>query len=147
MNFTNTLAAQIYNALINDPTYVESVKSKFVITGYVGDCDLTGKLRPGAKVYAFVGNGCGITWLTFDGRSKKAKEVNEIIHEVRRACDRYLYGQFDDEAINYFQSIGSPVMAVLQQDQEIQQEFYSRVVAYCKQVLGIKKIGYRSVLD
>lgn len=141
------LANRLFDYIISDPTYVEDVKKNFKITGYVYSADLLGNQIPGTPKYAFVGNGCGITYLKFDKRSRKAIELDVVVREVRRECENFLYHTFTDDEIDYFQKIGSPVMAVLQQDQVIQQEFYSRVVKFAKDILGVQKISYVSMLD
>lgn len=143
MNFTNDLSRDVFNYLINDKSLIDEILAVFKIEGTV-----VFEFAGTKKNYGFIGNGCGITYLTYDGRSRKAKEFDELVFEIKRKVHDYIYeNHFTEEQYKYFENFGCPVMAVLQQDQQIQIAIYSRLVKYAKEVLGIKKIGYRSILD
>ena len=144
MNFSNQLSKDIFNYLISDNEYISNVRSVFKIESSV----IFDSPNGSRKSYGFIGNGCGITYLVIDGRSRKSKELENLCFEIRRNVNEYIHDNiFNEKEKEYFANFGCPVMAVLQQDQQIQIEFYSRLVKYAKEVMGIKKIGYRSVLD
>ena len=143
MTFTNDLSRDVFNYLINDKSLIDEILAVFGIEGAV-TLEICGR----KKTYGFIGCGCGITYLTYDGRSRKAKEFDELRFEIKRNVHDYIYeNHFTKEQHEYFENFGCPVMAVLQQDQQIQIAIHSRLVKYAKEVLGIKKIGYRSILD
>ena len=132
---------------IATPEYFKEVKSNCVVTGYVESTDLLGNRIPDTPRYAFVGHGCGITYLKYDGRSKKAKAYEEIVRSVRRRVETWLCNQFTNDEREYFKSIGCPLEAVIWQDQEIQCLFFSKAVEFGVNELGIKSLTYHSVLD
>lgn len=142
MEFMNTLSKDCFDYIISDPLFVPNIKHVFgiesaVVSGFGGD----------KKVYGFIGHGCGITYLKLDMRSKKAIDLDEVKYNVIHNLHVYLVNSFTDEQKAYYMEMGCPVMAVLQQDQQIQIEIYSRIVKFAKEVMGIKNISYVSVLD
>ena len=142
MVFMNDLSRECFKYIISDENFLPSVKEVFgiesaVVSEYGGD----------KKVYGFIGHGCGITYLKLDRRSKKAIDLDEVKYNVIHNLHVYLVNSFTDEQKAYYMEMGCPVMAVLQQDQQIQIEIYSRIVKFAKEVMGIKNISYVSVLD
>lgn len=130
----------LFNYIINDDDFKTNVLKQFKYESAV--------VMNGKQVGKFIGNGCGITYLKIDKRSKKSIELDNIVHALRRKVNNHIYNEwFADEQKTYFQLIGCPVMAVLQQDQQIQIEFYKRVIQYAKDILKIKNISYISNLD
>ena len=99
------------------------------------------------EVYSFVGYGCGITHIKYDRRCKGTLELDEIEYNVINNLHEYLVRTFTNKEKAYYLKIGNPVMAVLMQDQQIQIEIYSRIIKFAKEVMGIKRISYVSVLD
>ena len=73
--------------------------------------------------------------------------MDEIEYNVINNLHEYLVRTFTNKEKAYYLKIGNPVMAVLMQDQQIQIEIYSRIVKFAKEVMGIKRISYVSVLD
>lgn len=142
MEFMNALSKDCFDYIISDTSFVPNIKYVFGIESSV--VSMSGDE---CKVYGFIGNGCGITWLNIDRRSKKAIELDAVKYEVIANLHEYLINTFTDGQKEYYMKFGCPVMAVLQQDQEIQKEIYSRIVKYAKEVMGIKNISYTSVLD
>lgn len=139
-NLINDLFAYI----VNNSEFKETVLKQFGIESCVVGNDLNGK----QKVYGFVGLGCGITYLKIDRRSKKSIILKDIVYNLRHKVNRYIYDNwFTTEQHKHFEDFGCPIMAVLQQDQQIQIEFYHLVIKYAKEVMGIKKISYISNLD
>lgn len=138
-----TLMDNLFNYVINDPEFKKEVLSQFGIQSTV-EMTIGGK----TKSYGFIGCGCGITYLKIDKRSKKSVLLDNVVSQVRRRVNNYIYENwFSDSAKIKFEQMGCPVMAVLQQDQQCQIEFYHLVVKYAKEVMGIKKITYISNLD
>lgn len=138
-----TLMDNLFNYVINDTEFKKEVLSQFGIQSTV-EMTIGGK----TKSYGFIGCGCGITYLKIDKRSKKSVLLDNVVSQVRRRVNNYIYENwFSDDAKLKFEQMGCPVMAVLQQDQQCQIEFYHLVVKYAKEVMGIKKITYISNLD
>lgn len=138
-----TLMDNLFNYVINDTEFKKEVLSQFGIQSTV-EMTIGGK----TKSYGFIGCGCGITYLKIDKRSKKSVLLDNVVSQVRRRVNNYIYENwFSDDAKLKFEQMGCPVMAVLQQDQQCQIEFYHLVVKYAKEVMGIKKITYVSNLD
>ena len=142
MEFINDLSKECFNYIISDKDFLPNVKKVFGI-----ESEVVSDFGDDNKVYKFIGNGCGITYLKFDRRSKKAIELDDILYSVVNNLHAYLVNSFTDKEKAYYLKIGNPVMAVLMQDQQIQIEIYSRIVKFAKEVMGIKNISYVSVLD
>ena len=142
MEFMNDLSRECFNYIISDENFLPNVKKVFGI-----ESDIVSEFGDDKKTYKFIGNGCGITYLKLDRRSKKAIDLDEIEYNVINNLHEYIVNSFTDEEKAYFLKIGNPVMAVLMQDQQIQIEIYSRIVKFAKEVMGIKNISYVSVLD
>lgn len=142
MEFINDLSKECFNYIISDKDFLPNVKKVFGI-----ESEVVSDFGNDNKVYKFIGNGCGITYLKFDRRSKKAIELDDILYNIINNLHAYLVNSFTDKEKAYYLKIGNPVMAVLMQDQQIQIEIYSRIVKFAKEVMGIKNISYVSVLD
>ena len=146
---TKTVKELLYNFLKKDNTLVEGCMETFKHHGIVYDEPLMApKDYVPSKVYAFIGMGCGGAYLTGDGRSKDYKILDEIYRDVvRKLKCEMIEEKFTEEEKKYYEEIGCPLLAIFQQDENIQVQFVSRVVKFGKEVLGIKKIGYRSYVD
>ena len=142
MEFINDLSKECFNYIISDKDFLPNVKKVFGI-----ESEVVSDFGDDNKVYKFIGNGCGITYLKFDRRSKKAIELDDILYNIINNLHAYLVNSFTDKEKAYYLKIGNPVMAVLMQDQQIQIEIYSRIIKFAKEVMGIKRISYVSVLD
>lgn len=142
MEFINDLSKECFNYIISDKDFLPNVKKVFGI-----ESEVVSDFGDDNKVYKFIGNGCGITYLKFDRRSKKVIELDDILYNIINNLHAYLVNSFTDKEKAYYLKIGNPVMAVLMQDQQIQIEIYSRIVKFAKEVMGIKNISYVSVLD
>ena len=142
MEFMNDLSRECFNYIISDENFLPNIKKVFGI-----ESDIVSDFGDDKKTYKFIGNGCGITYLMDDRRLKKTRELKEIEYNVINNLHEYIVNSFTDEEKAYFLNIGSPIMAVLMQDQQIQIEIYSRIVKFAKEVMGIKNISYISVRD
>ena len=138
----NDLAKECFNYIVSDENFLPNVKKVFGIESAV-----VSDLGDDKEVYSFVGYGCGITYLKYDRRYKGVLELDEIEYNVINNLHEYLVRTFTNKEKAYYLKIGNPVMAVLMQDQQIQIEIYSRIVKFAKEVMGIKRISYVSVLD
>ena len=142
MEFMNDLSRECFNYIISDENFLPNIKKVFGI-----ESDIVSDFGDDKKIYKFIGNGCGITYLMDDRRFKKTRELKEIEYNVINNLHEYIVNSFTDEEKAYFLKIGNPIMAVLMQDQQIQIEIYSRIVKFAKEVMGIKNISYISVRD
>ena len=141
------LKYEIYKYVIEDIDFVPAVKKSFVVTGQVQSVDMYGNKESRSKTFAFVGYGCGITYLENRGTSKKADKYIAIANEAERDIEEYIYDQFTQVEKDYFKSIGNPVQAVISQDSRVQIAIYSRLARFAHEKLGLNKICYHSVLD
>lgn len=106
----------------------------------------TSMVKDDGKRYRFFGFGCAFVWIEFDKRSKKAKQIDEMgrkLHLSDTFTKAYL-SHFPKKMIDYYQSIGSPLLALYSQDISIQQAYYANVLKFM-QSKGVKKawVNYR----
>ena len=90
------------------------------------------------KRFAFVGCGCGITWLKYRKSNKRAEKIeiaackfreNEVLEMLLKKLPKKIY--------NNLKNIGCPFEAVWYQMQNLQIEYYSLVVQFAE-TKGIK---------
>jgi len=98
------------------------------------------------KKYAFVGVGCGITYLEFRKNNKKAQEINETANRFHMdGAMKMFLNKFNKTEYEYFKNIGNPLEALWSQDQGMQQSYYHMVVEFAKSK-GVKMV-MKSFLD
>lgn len=98
------------------------------------------------KKYAFVGVGCGITYLEYRKNNKKAQEINAAANKFHLDGALKLFlSKFNDTEYEYFKNIGNPLEALWCQDQGMQQSYYRMVTEFAESK-GVK-MTMRSVLD
>ena len=82
------------------------------------------------KRFAFVGCGCGITWLKYR-KSKRAEEIDKAAHKFRgEEVMNMLIKKLPKKDYNYLKKIGCPFEAVWFQMQNLQTKYYSLVVKF-----------------
>ena len=85
------------------------------------------------KRYAFVGCGCGITWLKYRKNNKKAEEIDEAARKFRgEEVMNMLIKKLPKKDYNYLKKIGCPFEAVWYQMQNLQTKYYSLVVKFAE---------------
>ena len=85
------------------------------------------------KRYAFVGCGCGITWLTYRKNNKKAEEIDKAARKFRgEEVLKMLVKKLPKKDYNYLKKIGCPFEAVWYQMQNLQTKYYSLVVKFAE---------------
>lgn len=83
--------------------------------------------------WAFVGCGCGITWLTYRKNNKKAKEIDEAARKYRgEEILNLLVKKMPKKDYNYLKSIGCPFEAIWYQMQNLQCKYYYFVQKFAK---------------
>ena len=98
------------------------------------------------KRFAFVGCGCGITWLKYNKNNKKAEEIVEAARKFRNnEVIGMLIKKLPKKDYNYLENIGCPFEAVWAQMQNLQITYYSFVCRFAE-TKGIK-IDYESRID
>lgn len=103
----------------------ESLKIRSVIED---DPDFTDK----PKKYAFIGVGCGITYPKYH-KSKGMESLMNAAHNYRRNEIKNLFiKQFTDKERKYYKTIGCPLEAIWEQDQQIQQGYWYVVKRFCE---------------
>ena len=96
--------------------------------------------------YAFVGVGCGITYLTFRKNNSKAIEINKAANNFHNNEIMKLFiSKFSKKEYDYYMKIGNPLEALWSQYQGMQQAYYSIVVEFAKSK-GVK-MQMKSFLD
>lgn len=78
-----------------------------------------------AKTYAFFGGGCGITWFKYDGRSRKAKEIDKAFHDLMPVFERAFLSKFPPEVIREHDRLGFPIGAMFQQNLQTRLALYA----------------------
>ena len=85
------------------------------------------------KRYAFVGCGCGITWLKYRKNNKKAEEIDEAARKFRgEEVMNMLIKKLPKKDYNSLKKIGCPFEAVWYQMQNLQTKYYSLVVKFAE---------------
>jgi hypothetical protein len=84
------------------------------------------------KRFAFVGCGCGITWLKYR-KSKRAEEIDKAARKFRgEEVLNMLIKKLPKKDYNYFKSIGCPFEAIWYQMQNLQTKYYSLVIKFAE---------------
>ena len=98
------------------------------------------------KRYAFIGAGCGITYLTHRKGNKKAEAIKEAANKIHyKEALNWFMDKFTPEEQNYYERIGCPLGAIWTQDQNMQQAYYYAVLDFAKSK-GVK-MDVKSFLD
>jgi hypothetical protein len=84
------------------------------------------------KRFAFVGCGCGITWLKYR-KSKRAEEIDKAARKFRgEEVLNMLVKKLPKKDYNYLKSIGCPFEAIWYQMQNLQTKYYSLVIKFAE---------------
>lgn len=84
------------------------------------------------KTYAFVGNGCGITYLKYR-KSKRAEELDCAAGDIRNnEVQNILISMLPRADYSYLKSIGCPFESIWCQMQKLQNKYYMLVVNFAK---------------
>lgn len=84
------------------------------------------------KRFAFVGCGCGITWLKYR-KSKRAEEIDKAARKLRgEEVLNMLIKKLPKKDYNYLKSIGCPFEAIWYQMQNLQTKYYSLVIKFAE---------------
>jgi len=84
------------------------------------------------KKFAFVGCGCGITWLKYR-KSKRAEEIDKAARKFRGdEVLNMLIKKLPKKDYNYLKSIGCPFEAIWYQMQNLQTKYYSLVIKFAE---------------
>jgi len=84
------------------------------------------------KRFAFVGCGCGITWLKYR-KSKRAEEIDKAARKFRgEEVLNMLVKKLPKKDYNYLKSIGCPFEAIWYQMQNLQTKYYSFVIKFAE---------------
>lgn len=82
--------------------------------------------------YAFVGLGCGMTWLKYR-KTKKAIAIDEAARKYRgNEVLQMIIKKLPKKDYNYFKKIGCPVEAIWYQMQNLQLKYYQIVRDFAK---------------
>ena len=103
-------------------------------------------VKDDGKRYFVCGLGCAIVWLKYDGRSKKAKEINELVYEMKRAILPAVLNEFPLDVRQRYEMLGCPIEALYSQDLSAQLAFYYAVCDFAKQE-GVKNISVQYRYD
>ena len=85
------------------------------------------------KRFAFIGVGCGITYLTHRKGNKKAEAIKAAANKLHYGlAQTWFMNRFTDEQKRYYEKIGCPLGAIWQQDMNMQQAYYYKVLDFAK---------------
>ena len=141
------LKSEMYNYMIADNKLFDNCCKSLKIQSVVSEDPMFLKKGTEPKRYAFIGVGCGITWLKFPKLGNAAKMFEEVYRSVLSDVRDWLLSKFTEEEKNYYISIGCPLTAIFYQDQGIQIALYSRAAKFATDVIGIKNVSVESRLD
>lgn len=83
--------------------------------------------------WAFVGYGCGITWLKYNKNNKKAKSIDEAARKYRGdEVLNMLVKKFPKKDYNYLKKIGCPLEAIWYQMFNLQNLYYRYIVDFAR---------------
>ena len=72
------------------------------------------------KRYAFIGFGCGITYLDYRKNNKKAEEIDKSARKYNYDnIEKMFLNKFTKKEYNYYNNIGCPLEAIRAQDQNM----------------------------
>ena len=103
------------------------------------------ELNP-AERWGFIGVGCGITYLTHRKGNKKAEAIKAAANKLHYGlAQTWFMNRFTGEQKAYYEKIGCPLGAIWQQDMNMQQAYYYKVLDFAK----MKKVNMdvKSFLD
>ena len=133
-----TLRDQLKTHLLAEmPTLVAALRGALGIKSVVKND--TSMVKDDGKRYLFVGTGCSIVYLKYDGRSKKAKEIEEAAYTLHRELMPTLLSHFDYETRSYYAKHGCPLEAVAQQDMNCNSTYWYAVQNFMTRQ-GIKNV-------
>ena len=96
--------------------------------------------------FAFIGVGCGITYLTHRKGNKRAEAIKAAANKLHfGAAQNWFMSRFTHEQEMYYEKIGCPLGAIWQQDQNMQQAYYYKVLDFAK-MKGVN-MSVKSYLD
>lgn len=112
---------RLYNNFLNEIGYKSILES-----------DIPDK-NGNKKRWAFVGCGCGLTWLKYNKNNKKAEEIDKIANEIRdNEILQMIIKKLPKKDYNYFKKIGCPIEAIWYQMQNLQYLYYSFIREFAK---------------
>ncbi len=126
------------------PKIVEAAKEAMQIKSVV--MNDTKFMKDDGKRYMFLGFGCAFVWIEYDKRNKKAKEIYELARKEHLSFTKLFESYFDKDTLNYYRSVGSPLGALFQQDEGVQNAYYHFVAEFMKKN-GCSKAYVMSRLD
>lgn len=135
---------------LGDPNYKKSVKVKDIkdelldylkahIDELYNDCleemgyESQVSLNCRKKPYAFVGRGCGITWLKYRKNNKRAVAIDEAAHKYRlEEVEQMLIKKLPKKIYKELEAKGCPFEAIWCQMQTLQQSYWYMVMEFAK---------------
>lgn len=114
-----------------------SMKEKSIV-----ETEMLGQTRR----FAFIGVGCGITYLTHRKGNKRAEAIKNAANELHYGlAQTWFLNHFTEEEKAYYEKIGCPLGAIWQQDMNMQQAYYYKVLDFAN-MKGVK-MNMKSFLD
>ena len=111
---------EMYQAFLGETGYKSIIEDEIP--------DVNGKKQR----FAFVGLGCGMTWLKYR-KSKRATEIDEAARKYRgNEILQMIVKKLPKKDYNYFKKIGCPVEAIWYQMQNLQLKYYQIVRDFAK---------------
>lgn len=106
----------------------------------------TNMVKDDGKRYLFLGTGCSIVYLKYDGRSKKAKEIEELAHSMHRQIISSVLCNIDLADRRYYAEHGTPLEAVMFQDMNCNRTFWSIIQNFMVKK-GVKNVRIIATYD
>lgn len=133
--------------------FVRFAKEKIVPSVHKALCESLGiksvvevEANGKSKFYGFRGFGCGFTYVEYDKRSKKAKQIEKLARDYRKQVWEQVEDMFQYKVIRELEENGTPIRALLFQDINCQNAYYQEVADFMKEQ-GAKNVYVVSRLD
>ena len=113
---------ELYNKCLNEIGYKSILED---------DVNPNPKIK---KRWAFIGCGCGITWMTYRKNNKRAEEIYTAANKYRNEeILKLLIKKLPKKDYNYLKKIGCPFEAIWYQMQNLQCTYYYFVRDFAKE--------------
>ena len=137
-SFENT---ELYKFITNEENL------NLLIKTLIGEFDIksivmndTNFIKDDGKRYVMLGCGCGFSFIKFDGRSKKTKEIVDLSRIIKKSVENKIVEKIGKETINYLVSIGNPIYAHFMQNLIYNSKYNSIVVKFIEKTTNCKKV-------
>jgi hypothetical protein len=94
----------------------------------------TDSIQDKKQAYRFFGLGCAFVTLKYDKRNKRIKAIDELANtlQLSKTFEKAFLSHFDKQTIKYYESIGTPLLALYSQDVSTQQAYFNNAIDFIR---------------